>query len=255
MTRNNIKITIITPTYNAAKTLSRTIDSVIDQKYPNLEYIIIDGSSNDGTLEIIQKYQREIEITLVSEPDKGLYDAMNKGVEMATGDVIGILNSDDFYFEDSVLKMVSEVFSKQKVDAVYGDLKYFSNDVNNVTRYWKAGEYSEAKLQNGWTIPHPTLFVHKSVYEKYGLFDTSFSLAADYEFTLRILKKHKIKTQYIPKTFTMMYCGGRSGRNLKQRIMGWRELKKSWKINKLQTPFLFILRRTLYKISQFLFKT
>lgn len=249
-----MKISLITPSYNSKKTISRTIESVIAQNYSDLEYIIIDGSSKDDTGEIVASYQDKINIKFISEPDKGIYDAMNKGIKMATGDIVGILNSDDFYENDNVLKTVSEAFNEQKVDAVYGDISYFSTDINKVSRYWRAGEYDENKLNDGWIMPHPSLFLRKSVYEKCGYFNLDFKIAADYEFMLRILKIHKVNIKYIPRVFVRMYSGGNSGSSLKQRIKGWQELRNSWKINHLKVPLFFTARRVLSKVSQFLLK-
>jgi len=248
-----MKISIITPTYNSAKTIKRTILSIIDQHYNNLEYIIIDGVSTDGTLEIVRSYQNEINTKFISEKDNGIYDAMNKGIKLATGNIIGILNSDDFYDDDKVLAVVAEAFKDQKIEAVYGDIKYFSNDINQIKRYWRAGGYKESKLNYGWTIPHPTLFLRKNIYDKYGFFNTDFKIAGDYEFILRILKTYHINTKYIPKVFVRMYDGGISGRDFKQRMEGWNELKKAWKINNFKVPTFFVFRRILFKFSQYLF--
>ena len=247
-----MKISLITPSYNSARTIARTIESVIAQNYPDLEYIIIDGVSSDNTKDIISSYKDKINIKFISEPDKGIFDAMNKGIKMSTGEVVGILNSDDFFDNENVLATISEVFNDKTTDAVYGDIKYFSKDVNKVNRYWQTGEYKEYKLNNGWSIPHPALFVHKSVYDKCGLFNPDFKLAGDYEFVLRILKIYKINTKYIPKTFVKMYSGGTSGGSLKQRIKGWKELHKAWKVNHLDIPSFFVVRRLLSKLGQFL---
>ena len=249
-----MKISIITPSYNSAKTISRTVESVIAQDYPDLEYIIIDGASSDNTRDIVAVYQNKINIKFISEPDKGIYDAMNKGVKLATGDIVGILNSDDFYENNYVLKMVSGAFGDEKVDAVYGDINYFSEDVNKVSRYWHSGEYKENKLDSGWIMPHPSLFLRKSVYEKCSYFNLNFKIAADYEFMLRILKIYKIHTRYIPSVFVRMYDGGTSGSSLKQRMRGWQELRNSWEINHLKVPLFFTTRRVLSKVSQFLLK-
>ncbi|MDD4466355.1 MAG: glycosyltransferase family 2 protein [Patescibacteria group bacterium] len=247
-----MKISLITPTYNSSKTIARTLDSVVAQNYPDLEYIIIDGASKDDTLNIIASYQSRINIKVVSESDKGLYDAMNKGVRLASGEIIGILNSDDLFFDDNVLNLVAESFLDNETDIVYGDIKYFSDNIDKIKRYWKTGIYSEGKLANGWIIPHPALFVRKEVYEKVGLYRDDFKIAADYEFILRILKKYQFNLRYIPKVFVKMYSGGTSGRNLQQRKKGWQELKKAWLVNNLRPPFLFIFRRIIFKIKQFI---
>jgi glycosyltransferase involved in cell wall biosynthesis len=247
-----MKISIITPTYNSGKTLARTIESVIAQNYSELEYIVIDGLSSDNTKDIVSGYQNKINIKFISEKDNGIYDAMNKGVRLATGEIIGILNSDDFYDNGGVLNNVNKAFEDEKIDAVYGDIKYFDNDINKTTRYWKAGEYKESKLNSGWIIPHPALFLRKSVYDKCGLFNTDFKIAGDYEFILRILKVYKINTKYIPEVFVRMYNGGASGKNLEQRKIGWQEIKRAWKTNSLKFPRFYIIRRVISKLSQFL---
>lgn len=246
-----MKISIITPSYNSATTISRTIESVMAQNYHDLEYIIIDGGSQDNTAEIIAGYQNKIKINFISGPDDGIYDAMNKGIKIASGEVIGILNSDDMFFDDSVLNLVSESFLDNELDIVYGDIKYFSNNVDKTNRHWETGEYREGKLNNGWVIPHPALFVRKRVYDQAGLYREDFRIAADYEFILRILKKYRFNLKYVPRVFVKMYSGGTSGRDLQQRKKGWQELKKAWLVNDLKRPFLFIFRRIIFKIKQF----
>lgn len=261
-----MKISLITPTFNSSKTIKDTIDSVIEQteNHPtlNIEYIIIDGASTDNTTSIIQDYQSKyplLNIRLVSEHDKGIFDAMNKGVKKTTGDIVGIINSDDFYHNGDVLSKVIEVFeSDENIDAVYGDLLYVDNDnIKKQTRYWNAGEYEEKNLNWGWSIPHPTFFVRRRVYERLiaqddKIFDITLSLAADYELTFRLLKKYKIKAEYIPETFVTMRDGGASASSLKQRIKGWKEQRLVWKMNSLSIPHFFITRRLAHKIGQFL---
>ncbi len=250
-----MKISIITPTYNSEATLRDTVESIFFQDYSNIEYIIIDGLSSDKTLDIVSEYQLSNEIKLVSEPDAGIYDAMNKGLALAGGDVVAILNSDDFYFSPDVLSKVMKVFlSDDSIDAVYGDLVYVDRkNINKVVRYWKSGEYSLSKLNLGWTIPHPVLFLRKRVYDSLNkLFDTSLSLAADYELILRLLKVRGIKSYYLPEVLVKMRAGGSSSVNLKQRMKGWRELGLSWKINNLKLPSFFIIKRVFFKLSQML---
>lgn len=249
-----MKLSLITPAYNSAHTLTRTIESVLEQKYPNLEYIIVDGASTDDTRSIVESYKDKLNIIFISEPDNGIYDAMNKGIQKSTGNIIGVLNSDDFFNTSDILSDVEQAFENMKVEAVYGDISYFKTDTKKTTRYWKSGTYSESKLNNGWTIPHPALFVRKSVYERCGLFRTEYKIAADYEFILRILKIHKIQTLYIPKVFVRMYDGGTSGQNIDQRKIGWKELRKAWEDNNLSIPKLFITRRLISKVIQFLKK-
>ena len=249
-----MKLSLVTPSYNSAKTIARTIESVVAQNYDDLEYIIVDGASTDNTADIVSSFQDRIKIKFISEPDKGIYDAMNKGIKLATGEIVGILNSDDLFDNGNIFSLVSETFTDKNVDAVYGDIKYFSDDVNSVKRYWRAGEYKESKLSNGWVIPHPSLFVRKSVYDMYGIFNTDFKIAGDYELILRLLKIHKIRVKYISQVFVRMYDGGASGGSLNQRRRGWRELKQAWTVNNFKVPRLFILRRILFKISQLVFK-
>lgn len=246
-----MKISIITPTYNSMKTISRTIDSIISQDYKDIECIVIDGDSSDGTKDIVLGYKNKLDIKLISEKDGGIYDAMNKGVRVATGDIVGILNSDDFFEDSSVISDIIQVLKDEKLDATYGDISYFGDDINRITRVWKTGEYKESNLDNGWIIPHPTLFVRKSVYENCGYFNTNFKIAGDYEFILRILKIYKINIKYIPRVLVRMYNGGRSGSSLNQRINGWKELKKAWGVNNLKISPFFILRRILFKIHQY----
>lgn len=249
-----MKISIITPSYNSAATIARTINSVIAQNYSDLEYIIIDGVSTDDTAKIVSSYQNKININFISEPDNGIYDAMNKGIKMASGDIVGILNSDDLFSGDDVLSTIADAFANNQADIVYGDIQYFSDNPKKIIRYWETGEYKNSKLNNGWTIPHPALFVKKTVYDLAGLYDSNFKIAGDYEFILRILKKHNFSLKYIPKVFVKMFAGGVSGRDLKNRKKGWSELKKAWIINDLKIPRFFILRRLFFKASQLLTK-
>jgi glycosyltransferase len=248
-----MKISLITPTYNSAATLRDTLNSVAAQDYQTLEYIIIDGASSDQTLDIINSYRDRLKITLLSEADNGLYDAMNKGISLASGEIIGILNSDDFYHDNRALKKIAAYFQDHPdSDACYSNLEFVNpTDLNKVVRFWRAGEYEEKKLNSGWIIPHPTFFVRRKIYKKFGVFRTDLKLAGDYELLLRFLKVNKIKIGYLPETFIRMRTGGASGRSLHERRQGWRELKKAWEINNLRRPAFFILRRILSKIRQY----
>jgi len=249
-------ISLITPTYNSAKTIRDTLNSVASQTYPNLEYIVIDGASQDGTLDIIKEYSGRLKIKLISEPDKGLYDAMNKGIRLASGDIVGILNSDDFFKDRLSLEKIATGFiNNPGTEAGYADLEFVSrNNLHQVIRFWRAGLYQEKKLDNGWVIPHPTFFAKRRVYQQYGAFKTEFKLAGDYELLLRLLKLHRLPLFYIPEVLVQMRSGGSSGRNLAQRRLGWQELKKAWEINHLKIPRFFIMRRVFFKINQYLFK-
>ncbi len=250
-----MKITIITPTYNSADTIRDTIESVINQNYAELEYIVVDGLSTDNTRDIILEYKDRLNINLISEKDNGIYDAMNKGVKLAQGEIVGILNSDDFFHDNNVLSKINSVFGQDpNLDATYGDLIYVDREnKNKQTRFWKAGEFKERKINSGWIIPHPTFFIRNEVYKKVDkIFDTNFKIAADYELILRLLKVIKVKVKYIPEILVTMRDGGTSGRNIKQRNNGWSELKKAWTVNNLKVPFLFIPRRIISKLKQFI---
>jgi glycosyltransferase len=246
-----MKISLITPSYNSAKTIGRTVASVARQNYSDLEYLIIDGASTDGTKEAVLANAGQLSVRFLSAPDQGIYDAMNKGVRQATGEVIGILNSDDLFAHDQVLSAVAAAFADEAVEAVYGDIRYFSTDPQQATRYWPSGEYDPKKLAGGWTIPHPALFLRKSVYDKYGLFDTSFRLAGDYEFILRLLKSGALHLKYLPQVLVLMSDGGASSASWRQRVAGWRELRRAWRTNGLKTPPFFITRRVLSKVGQY----
>lgn len=250
-----MKVSIITVAYNSAKTIEDTIQSVIGQTYPEIEYIIIDGNSKDETLKIAEKYRSNIS-KIVSEKDRGIYDAMNKGVKLATGDVVGILNSDDFYISSSVIEEVVKKIKETNADCVWGDLVYVDQkNTGKITRYWQGGEYSVGKFKKGWHPPHPAFFVKKVVYEKYGIFREDLGISADYELMLRFLEKYKISSAYIPKVLVKMRDGGSSNwRNIKSVIKGNLQSYKAWKINGLPASPMIVLRKPLGKARQILKK-
>jgi len=245
-----MKISIITTTYNSAKTVESTIKSVLNQVGAEIEYIIIDGGSTDGTLEIIGKYKDRI-ARVVSEPDGGMYDAMNKGIGLATGEVIGILNSDDFYISNDVIETVLKEFEKTGADSVWGDIIVVNkDDVNKVVRNWKSSPYTEGAFQKGWHPPHPAFFVKKEIYNKYGLFRTDMSTWADYELQLRFLEKNKISSIYIPQILLKMREGGWSNKSYWHLLKANFGCYKSFKINGLKVSPLFIIKKPLFKINQ-----
>jgi glycosyltransferase len=252
-----MKISIITPTYNSEKTIEDTLKSVYYQEFDDYEHIIVDNKSSDDTLKIVNKYKDKSNLVVISEKDNGLYNAMNKGVKMATGDVIGIINSDDFYNSNNVFSLISHIFnSKPDIQGVYSDLIYIDKkNKDKIVRYWKSGEYNENKLKNGWIMPHPTIFLRREVYNSFDKpFREDLSLAADYEFLLRLLKIKKINFFYIKEVLVKMREGGLSGSSFKQRIKGWKQLRKSWELNGFSIPNFFILRRIINKLSQFVYK-
>ena len=247
-----MKVSIITVSYNAERTIEETLQSVTNQTHKNIEYIIIDGASKDATISIINKYAHKIH-TFVSEKDKGIYDAFNKGLKLATGDVIGLLNSDDIYAHDHVVENVVNCFEQNDVDAVYGDLKYVSPVDNLKTiRYWKSGKYNRSKFIFGWMPPHPTFFVKREAYEQFGLFDTDLRSAADYELMLRFLYKEGLKVAYNPEVMVLMKTGGQSNASLKNRLLGNQEDRKAWIKNELKTYFFTSFMKPIRKLPQFI---
>jgi glycosyltransferase involved in cell wall biosynthesis len=245
-----MKISIVTATFNSAKTVRDTLNSIASQQYANIEHIIVDGLSKDNTLTIVKEFPHVAKV--VSEKDKGIYDAMNKGLQLTTGDVIGILNSDDFYTGSTVLSRVAAAFEDPSVEAVYGDLQYVKQDnVQLVTRTWKAGAFRKKLLYYGWMPPHPTFFVRRQVYERTGMFNTSLRSAADYELMLRILLKHDVCAGYIPEVLVKMRAGGMSNASLKNRFKANREDAMAWKMNELKPYFFTMWLKPLRKIFQF----
>ncbi len=247
----NPKISIITVSYNSGATIEDTIKSVVSQDYQNLEYIIVDGKSSDNTLEIANKYKDKI-TKIVSEKDDGIFDAFNKGLKLASGDIIGILNSDDFYTDNTVISSIAEAFEKNNTDTLYGDLVYVNaKDTNNIVRYWQSCDYQKSLFEFGWMPPHPTFFVKKELYQKYGDFNTWMKISNDYELVLRFLYKHNCTSQYLPKILVKMRDGGNSNGSLKTRYNANMEDRESWKVNELKMPFYSMYMKPLRKISQY----
>ena len=245
-----MKISIITSVYNNQETIAEAMESVLGQTYSNIEYIIVDGGSTDGTVDIIKSYQERLG-AFISEPDKGIYDGLNKGIKLATGEVIGFLHSDDLYENNTVIEKVAQAFKNNALDSVYGDLTYVNKtDPDKVIRYWKSGEFTLKKLHQGWMPPHPTFFVKRVIYEQLGLFDTSFKIAADYDVMLRFLGKNKITTQYIPYVLIKMRVGGASNKSLKNIILKSKEDLKAMKNNEMG-GFFSLVFKNLSKLQQF----
>jgi glycosyltransferase involved in cell wall biosynthesis len=247
----NFKISIITVSFNSVLTIRDTIESIISQDYINIEYIIIDAGSKDGTLDIIKEYEKHISY-FISEIDNGIYDGMNKGIAAATGDIIGILNSDDFYPNSFIVSNVASTFEKQGCDAVYGDLVYVNFfDIDKIVRFWQSGEYTAKKIKNGWMLPHPTFFVRKYLYDKYGYYDADLKMAADYKMILKLLYKYNIKVFYIPMILVTMRMGGASNSSILNRIRANREDGLAWTNNQLDKPIFVRIKKPLQKIKQF----
>lgn len=248
-----MKVSIITITYNSDATLKETMESVINQTYPNIEYIIVDGLSQDNTLSIVNNYKDKIS-KVVSEKDKGLYDALNKGINLATGDLVGILHSDDFYTHPQVIEHVVKALEENNADAVYADLYYVDrNDTSKIFRKWKSGHYKHGMFYKGWMPPHPTFFAKKSCYQKFGMFNLNFNSAADYELLLRLIHKHQIKLAYLPEFIIKMRVGGKSNQSFSNRLKANQEDRKAWKVNGLKPKFYTLYVKPLRKIVQFFY--
>lgn len=248
-----MKVSVITATYNSAATVADTLRSVRDQSYPLVEHLIIDGGSKDNTMEIVAGFPHIKQIC--SEKDRGIYDAMNKGVKRATGDIVGILNSDDFYASENVLREVVDTFEQSGCDAVYGDLQYVcKDDVSKVVRYWRSGPYQQGAFKWGWMPPHPSFFVRHTLYDRCGLFNLDMKTAADYELMLRMIHKEGASLQYLPNVLVKMRTGGASNSSLASRLKANADDRKAWDVNGL-TPYWFTMYlKPIRKITQFIFK-
>jgi glycosyltransferase involved in cell wall biosynthesis len=246
-----MKISVITASFNNADTITDTIRSVLAQDYADIEYIIIDGASTDDTLQRIEEFRPKI-TKIICEKDDGIYFALNKGIEQATGDVIAFLHADDIYANSSVLSHVMETFAKKNVESVYGDLHYVDRvDTGKIIRNWKAGEYKQGIFCKGWMPPHPSFFLKKSMYREFGNFNTIFRSAADYELMLRMLHKNEISTAYLPEVIVKMRVGGVSNVSMKNRFKANREDKRAWEINGMKPGLFTFIRKPLSKIKQF----
>lgn len=247
-----LKVSIITVSYNSIKTIEDTIKSVRSQRYPNIQYIIIDGNSTDGTRECIQKNITAAD-KFVSEKDNGIYDAMNKGILMAEGEIVGILNSDDIFYDDTVIEQVVQTFESDKeLYCVYGNIIYFKGSKNNVTRIWKTKPYHNNYFETGQVPPHPAVFVKRTAYEKIGLYQTGYKIAGDLEFMIRLLKIYKLKSKFVNAFFVKMRAGGVSTTGIKSYLISTREIKKAWNSNGLKYPINLYFIRPIIKILQLL---
>ncbi|MEO6820737.1 MAG: glycosyltransferase family 2 protein [Ginsengibacter sp.] len=246
-----MKISIITVTLNSEKYLSDCIQSVRSQKYKDIEHIIIDGKSTDGTLSIIEKNNDHI-ANWISETDRGMYEAINKGINLATGDVIGILNSDDMLASDDVIGKIAKRFENSDVDSLYGDLVFVNPDnVSVITRVWKGIPYDRTRFNYGWMPAHPTFYMRRSVTEKFGLYENHFHSAADYEFMARYLFKHRISSVYLPMMIVRMRTGGASNGNLKRRLRANRRDYLAMKKNNIPFPFIVSILKPISKLHQY----
>lgn len=242
-------ISIVTAVRNGAATIAECAESVRSQTV-RVEHVVVDGASTDRTVEIVRQVSPEARV--LSEPDSGIYDAMNKGIAMATGDVVGILNSDDRYPDERTLEPVERLFENPEIEACYGDLVYVEG--TRLVRYWKSGEYDASSFRWGWMPPHPTFFARRSLYERFGGFNLALGTAADYELMLRFLVKHGVKAVYIPRILISMRVGGASNVSLRGRIRANRMDRKAWAVNGLPPYPWTLLCKPLRKVGQFFAK-
>ena len=246
-------ITLITPVWNNAGTIAHCLRAIATQT-EKCQHILIDGGSTDGTLEIIEQ-NRAPDTIVISEPDKGMYDAINKGLKLATGDIIGVLNSDDFYASEHVLKVVAGAFSDPAVDASYGDLLYVDKEnTEKIIRNWQSGDYKQDKFYAGWMPPHPTFFLRRRLYQKHGDYRLDLGSAADYELMLRMLLKHEANPAYIPQVMVHMRNDGMSNTSLSNRLRANRNDRKAWRVNGLKPRPWTLLAKPLGKLGQWFSK-
>jgi GT2 family glycosyltransferase len=246
-------IAIITVAYNSVRTIQDTLWAINSQQEVEVEHIIVDGGSTDGTLELIRKSDMH-KLVLVSEPDKGIYDAMNKGIRLSTSSIVGFLNSDDVYFDQQVLHTIQQAFAQDpSIEIVYGDLVYVrENDLSKTVRNWKSRNYDARFFEDGYVPPHPSFFVKRSALIESGGFDQEFQLAADYELMFRLLKIDARLSLYLPRLLVRMRLGGKTNRSLANIVQGNREIIRVWSKHKQKIPLRFWFRRYLIKLGQYL---
>ncbi|PCE62598.1 glycosyltransferase family 2 protein [Sediminicola luteus] len=248
---SNPLVSIVTGTYNSASFIADCVSSINTQDYPKIEHIIIDGLSKDNTIQIIKNTPNRV-TKIISEPDDGIYDAMNKGLKLAKGNIIGILNSDDFYNDSKVLSMVAKTFEETGADCVFGDLYYVTaENTDKIVRKWVTGNYYPNAFRKGWHPAHPSFFVKREVYEKYGYFDTELRLAADFELMLRFLEIHQLKPAYIPFPMVRMRLGGATSKNLTNIINGNKECIEAFRKNGVRPPMAYPIVRLVPKLKQY----
>ena len=251
-----MKISLITITYNSGKTLSTTLESVLNQTYSNVEYILVDGASKDNTIFIIKQYELLFKegMKWISEPDQGLYDAMDKGIRMATGDIVGILNSDDFFTSNNILQKVVDAFQQDKsLDAVYGDVHFVHpNNLNKCVRYYSSKIFKRDLMKMGFMPAHPSFYIRKECFDKYGSYRTDYKIAADFEFLLRVIYKAKIKTKYLPIDMVTMRTGGASTSGLESHKRIMKEHLRAFRENGIYTNKLLLSLRYIYKVKELL---
>lgn len=249
-----IKISVITACYNSESTIEDTLASVAEQTHPEIEHIVVDGCSTDRTMDIVNRYRGGL-AHVVSAPDQGIYDAMNKGIALASGDVVGFLNSDDFFASTVELEFVAKAFEDPRVEACHADLVYVGkDDPGQVVRYWKSNQYQYGQFRTGWMPAHPTFYVRRAVYQEFGGFALQFRFQADFELALRLLEVHRIRSVYIPRVLVKMRIGGATNNNLVNILRGNLEAYRACRKNGLAVTPFFMLRKILSRIPQFFVK-
>jgi glycosyltransferase involved in cell wall biosynthesis len=247
-----LSVSIITVSHNSIKTISDTIDSVLEQTYPNVEYIIIDNSSVDGTVGLVQAYGKKIS-RFVSEPDSGIYDAINKGIKFATGDIIGILNSDDIFKDNRVIEKIVSSFNDNYIDAVIGDVQFIdSKNGSRIVRYYSSRRFHPGKFKFGYMPAHPSFYVKRKLFGELGFYKTDYKIAADYELLIRFLYVNKVKYKYLEMPFVSMRTGGVSNRTFLSNIILNKEIARACKENGIHTNYLFIYSKYFVKMFEFI---
>jgi glycosyltransferase involved in cell wall biosynthesis len=247
----NLTVSIITVTYNNVSTITETINSVLAQSYPDIEYVIIDGSSTDGTVAVVNSYGKKI-TKFISEPDYGIYDAINKGIRFASGDILGVLNSDDFFYDDNVIERIAAAFIDTDIDAVFGDVQFVDPlNTKKVVRYYSSKHFSTAKFRFGFMPAHPSFYVKRELFEKFGYYKTDYKIAADYELLIRFLHVNKIACKYLEMPFIIMRMGGISNKSVFSNFTLNKEIARACKENGIKTNIFFIYSKYFTKIFEF----
>lgn len=246
-----MKVSIITATYNAAETLTDATESLFAQTFPGIEYVVVDGGSTDGTQELVRSFGKKVDL-FISEPDHGIYDAINKGLAKSSGNILGLLHADDMLAGPDVIEKIVQQFKTSQCDAVYGDLQYVRrSNPSRIIRHWKSGTFHPGLVNRGWMPPHPTLFIRREVFLKHGPYNLSYKTAADYDFMLTILKDNQLRIGYLPEVLVKMRMGGVSNRGMGKIIRKSREDLLIMRSHQLPFPLFSLLSKNFSKISQF----
>lgn len=251
-----LKFSLVSVTFNSDATLKDTIESILNQSFPNLEYIVVDGLSKDNTVNVIKEYESRFSGRLkwISEKDKGLYDAMNKGIRMATGDIVGIINSDDFYHRTDILAKVADAFQDETVQAVYGDVRFVNpNNLDKTVRYYSSKNFSPKLFRYGFMPAHPTFFTYRKYFDKFGYYKTDYRIAADYELLIRFLYTHHLKAKYLPLDFMKMRIGGASTASFKSNLLLNKEIVRACRENGIWTCMPLLFLKYFIKVFELIF--